>query len=585
MRVFAVVLGVLYAAACGIPTVLYLNGYYGSTGLVKAGSLRTLPRGTNVGTVGTVEPGSPAARAGIAAGDVVVRADAEHAPAFAQVFDLVPAGRPIAYAVIRGSSRSVATMTPVRRAPAAGEAALIALQLARGLAIVLIGAALVLLRPSFMTAAFFALCLEFGELAHPFGNLELLLGTPLWLKEIALLLTAVVSGAGPAFAAIFCLRFPSGEPLTRWRPVERAMLGVGAATIAVYLAALLAGGTFTATGSALYRTFSIASWIGYAVAVAAFMVRFAHASGEDKARLRWVAIGLASFLVSYALFWIAENVPGAPSDLSTWSQFVNLLPLTVLYAIVRHRVIDVRLAGGRALAYGAVSAVPVAGFSILDWVLGNQLQQTRLAVALEVLVAVAFGFWVNASQRRIDELIESVFFHGRRLAEERLRRAARRFPHVDDAVALGEALVAEPYEALAVCWCALYRVGDGVYRRCAQRGDVRAAELVDGNATLVLELMVTGAPVEDGDVLAFPLLTRHDLIGYLLVGPKHDRERFDALERAALRNLTETAAATYDHLDAVERRREAERLARELADARRESELLREILGGERAPS
>jgi hypothetical protein len=436
------------------------------------------------------------------------------------------------------------------------------------------------------------LCLQFGELAHPTANAELLVGVPYFWKPLALALTCIVTGAGPAVAAIFCMRFPSGQPLPSWRPVEKAMIAVAVFTVLDYFFALVAGATYTPLGNALYRIFSVASWSSYAVATVSFLVRYRAASGDDRDRLRWVAIGLGSFLVSYALFWISQNVPSAPLELSTWAQFINVLPLTVLYAVVRHRVIDVRLAGGRAIAYALLSAVPVTVFSLIDWALSNQLAQTRFAVFVEVLVSIAFGFWVNASQRRIDNLIESLFFHTRRVAEERLRGVARRIAHVTERTPLDETLVREPYESLGLQSCAFFRLIDGTYARVAQRGwPDGVMPVMDPNDDLALELIATRAPVDvhkigwtpSADVgalnpaFAYPVLVRQEPVGVLLLGAKRDGERFDALERSALEALVESAAMTYDHLEAVEQRSLADELQRALEEARRENETLREL--------
>jgi hypothetical protein len=398
VRAIVVVLAFLYALAFGIPTALYLGGYYGSIGVVKTGTAGPVAD-RDVNTVTEVLPGSPAARAGIVPGDVVVRAEAEHAPPFEQLLVRVPAGQPIPYAVVHdGRSRIVdLTPQPIRVAPV--RSAVIIAMLVRGAAIALIGALLVLLRPSIMTAAFSILCLEFAELSHPAGNVELVAALPLFWKPLFLAVTCIVNGGGPAVAAIFSMRFPSGTPLPSWRPVEKAMVVVGVLTIVLYFAALYFGGTASVLGSLLYELVTIIFWLSYTVAVAAFMVRYAHSSGEDRARLRWVAIGLGSFVVSYALFWYAENSASAPRDLSWWAQFLNILPFTVAYAVVHHRVIDVRIAGGRAIAFAVMSAVPVIGFSLIDLGLSNGLQSTKFALVAEIAVAVGFGFWVNASHR------------------------------------------------------------------------------------------------------------------------------------------------------------------------------------------
>jgi hypothetical protein len=592
VRALVVVLVFLYALAFGVPSVLYLQGHYGSVGLVRA-EPGGAARNAGVNTVAEVAPGSPAARAGIVPGDVVVRAEAEYAPPFEQLMARTPSGRPVPYAVVHAGQRRIVEMTPrpIRVAPE--RSAVIIALLLRGAIIALIGALLVLLRPSFMTAAFFILCLEFAEVAHPAGNLELVSAVPLFWKPLFLALTCIVNGGAPAVAAIFCMRFPSGEPLPSWRRIEKAMIVVGAATIALYFAALYAGGTASELGGTLYRIVTIVWWISYAIAAAAFMVRYAHASGEDRARLRWVAIGLGSFLASYALFWYSENSPSAPPDLSLWAQFVNVLPLAVLYAVVRHRVIDVRIAGGRAIAFAVLSAIPVIAFSLIDWALSNRLASSKLALVAEVFVAVGFGFWVNASQRRIDNLIEAIFFRARKAAEDRLRRVARRLAHASDRAALDEALVSEPYEALQLVAVALYRRAGARYVRVAQRAwPDDALPQLDANDGLALELVATGESVDvkaiawpgapalaaQRPALAVPICVRRDTTGFLLLGEKADGERIDALEQTAVEALVEAAANAYDHLEAEEQRELATGLRRALDDALRENETLRAVL-------
>jgi hypothetical protein len=592
VRAIVVVLAFLYALAFGIPTALYLGGYYGSIGVVKTGTAGPVAD-RDVNTVTEVLPGSPAARAGIVPGDVVVRAEAEHAPPFEQLLVRVPAGQPIPYAVVHdGRSRIVdLTPQPIRVAPV--RSAVIIAMLVRGAAIALIGALLVLLRPSIMTAAFSILCLEFAELSHPAGNVELVAALPLFWKPLFLAVTCIVNGGGPAVAAIFSMRFPSGTPLPSWRPVEKAMVVVGVLTIVLYFAALYFGGTASVLGSLLYELVTIIFWLSYTVAVAAFMVRYAHSSGEDRARLRWVAIGLGSFVVSYALFWYAENSASAPRDLSWWAQFLNILPFTVAYAVVHHRVIDVRIAGGRAIAFAVMSAVPVIGFSLIDLGLSNGLQSTKFALVAEIAVAVGFGFWVNASQRRIDNLIESVFFHTRRVAEQRLGSVARRLVHASDRSVVDETLVREPYEALRLTAVALYLRAGERYVRVTHRGwPDDALPEIDANDSLALELVATGEPVDVKAIAwereraiaalqpaaAFPICVRRETTGFLLLGEKTDGERLDALERAAVQTLVEAAANVYDHLEGEEQRRIAAELRRALDEAIRQNQTLRALL-------
>jgi S1-C subfamily serine protease len=112
VRIFVVVLSVLYALAFGVPTVLALNGYYGTVGLVRAGAIATLAPNVDVNTISSVAPGSPAARSGIVPGDVAVPLAAEHALVVQQLFSRVAAGRPIPYVVLHNEQRRVVMLTP-----------------------------------------------------------------------------------------------------------------------------------------------------------------------------------------------------------------------------------------------------------------------------------------------------------------------------------------------------------------------------------------------------------------------------------------------------------------------------------------
>jgi hypothetical protein len=185
-----------------------------------------------------------------------------------------------------------------------------------------------------------------------------------------------------------------------------------------------------------------------------------------------------------------------------------------------------------------------------------------------------------------------VLFHARRVAEERLRGAARRMAHVTESRALDDMLVREPYEALGLTSCALFRRVDHVFARVAQRGWANdALPVLDANDDLSLELIATRLPVDVERIgwapgaalatlrpsLAYPILVRQEAVGLLLLGAKRDGERFDGLERGALQTLVESAATTYDHLDAVEQRRLAADLRDTVDELRRENDALREL--------
>jgi hypothetical protein len=170
-------------------------------------------------------------------------------------------------------------------------------------------------------------------------------------------------------------------------------------------------------------------------------------------------------------------------------------------------------------------------------------------------------------------VIERLFFRRSRVAEERLRVVARQTANVSNRTTLDEMLVREPFEALELTSCALFLRNDETYVRVSQRNfPDDAPTQIDAKDDLVTTALETRTW---GDTNVYPIVVRQQPLGLLLLGAKRDGERLDALERVALQNLVDSAAMTYDHLEAVEQRSVSDDLRRALAVLRRENEMLR----------
>src|SRR5262249_53738817 len=68
-----------------------------------------------------------------------------------------------------------------------------------------------------------------------------------------------------------------------------------------------------------------------------------------------------------------------------------LAPLVLAYAILRHRVLDLGFAINRTLVYGAVSAMLLAVFGLVEWAVEHFLPATvrETSVVIDALVALA----------------------------------------------------------------------------------------------------------------------------------------------------------------------------------------------------
>jgi hypothetical protein len=295
-----------------------------------------------------------------------------------------------------------------------------------------------------------------------------------------------------------------------------------------------------------------------AIIVAAIVVvALLRARGPARVRLRWIAIGFGC-IVATALFVVGVQFFPA-LDFVVWPSFVQLLLSnagfgTLAFAILRRDLFDVGFVFNRAAIYTALTAVLVAAFAGLNWSIGVLLKQTGLALPIDVILAAAVGLSLNTIQRRVDRIIDQVFFRHRYEAELRLRRVARALGQITDERAIAHALVLEPVETLSLHAAALYTLtDDGNYELASARGWPEGSPTcVDGGDPMLVHL----AGVRDGLSLdsvphdaafphgaprpriAFPLWGRQELAGFVLYsshrsGATLDPDEMESIERIA----------------------------------------------------
>lgn len=521
------------------------------------------------GLVTDVAPNSPAAGAGI------VSADRLLTPLPQNLFrDPPPA---ISFRLAHdGIVRSV-TLEPAPRTKTRAEQLRVLALFGSYLIFLIVGSALLLLRPSAMTWSFYAYCVlrRFGDLGFYWPGSDAFF----WFNYLTL---AALGGATCAFVLIFALLFPSNR-LDGWRR--------SCHRIALVLAILFP--------VAWLYTFSRVSFLGlpaqslvdllvrltslvYLGAAVTFVLTLAQSRGDERQRLRWILVFPVILLIRVIDINLPFSLPAWFSDaLIAAGVFI---PLLVAYAVVRRRVFDIEFAISRALVYGAITSIIAGTFILLDWFMSKQFAQTRFTLTAEILVALALGSWLNMLHSNVDRFVDSTFFRQRHRAEQRLAKAAAALHRAESHDAVDRFLVYEPVQALDLTSAALFhREDDGArFVRDATTGSEHAdvAELTPDDP-LVLHLLAQGAPVRLADViwpseeaikggsavLATPVFLRDELVTIALYGPHRSGADIDPDEVRSLVHLSESAGAAYDHIQARALRNQVEALARE-RDAR-----------------
>ncbi|MCT9929791.1 sensor histidine kinase [Planotetraspora sp. A-T 1434] len=203
----------------------------------------------------------------------------------------------------------------------------------------------------------------------------------------------------PAYLAVptvLLLIFPDGRlPSRRWRPalaVAIAGIVMGAVDWILQPVTLLGEvgrmyppgyeGVFahlTGVPPAVRTAGTVCSLISVAAALASLVIRYRRSDERMRRRLQWVVAGA---LLTVSMLGLALLVPwGAP--------IVALacvpLPAGVAVAVVAHRLWDLDLLLSRALAFGAVSVLLLAGYALTAFTVGGVLG----AGASAILVAFA----------------------------------------------------------------------------------------------------------------------------------------------------------------------------------------------------
>ena len=294
--------------------------------------------------------------------------------------------------------------------------------------------------------------------------------------------------------------------------------------------------------------------------------------------MRWVALALAVYLGILGAFFIGQVLRTNVLWVSYLTLF-NPAPFAFAYALVRGRIIDVRIFGGRAIVYGALTAIPVALLAVVDWFFARRLQDARLATFLEVALAVAFSFWLRGLHRRIDRFVERVFFASRHRALERVRHITRALPFTERIETIEALLCEEIAAALQLSSAALFRAEQGVFVLTAARDWEGGAERLDPDDPLILfarsshggvhfdDVPRTQVAVPAGDArpaFGLPVTVGRRVIAVVLYGNHVNGEPIDGEEEDLLNAAAHASATAYEHLHALEREREIAQLRSQL---------------------
>ncbi len=209
---------------------------------------------------------------------------------------------------------------------------------------------------------------------------------------------------------------------------------------------------------------------GYLVPVILLFSAYQYASVAQRLRLRWMLWSGGIFLLGV----VASNTPILTVQFSVgFTDVCQLIGVTgFLYAVLRHRVVDVSVLLDRTLVYGGITALVVGILAAINSLVQHVALGTSASLLLQVAVPLSLGIVLTRVRTYMDRIVERVFFRKKYLADRALRRFARLCSRFERADELMMTAIADIRQYLGARGVAIYERRAEEYVCVRQQGEV-----------------------------------------------------------------------------------------------------------------
>ncbi|HEV2111960.1 MAG TPA: GAF domain-containing protein [Gammaproteobacteria bacterium] len=227
---------------------------------------------------------------------------------------------------------------------------------------------------------------------------------------------------------------------------------------------------FAATGWAelLLPQYGFALTASYLVPVALLFVSYRHAEPVQRLRLRWMLWSSVVFVAG--IFLSNSPILGVLPSIIISSLMYFTSMACILYAVLRHRVVDVAVILDRTLVYGAMTALVVGVLAAVNSLVQHAALGTNAGLLVQIVVPFALGIVLQRVRGYADRIVEQLFFRRRYLAEKALRTFARRCGQIADPEHLLDAVIEALHTHLGTPGVALYERRGAGYTCLRQAG-------------------------------------------------------------------------------------------------------------------
>lgn len=346
---------------------------------------------------------------------------------------------------------------------------------------------------------------------------------------------------------------------------RRAMRRIFILLFAIYAALnpyIAYSGIFHGVVVSYYRVLILVHLLAFAVPLTLLALFYRRAELADRPRIRWVWASIFVYVLSYL---VSTNIPIFLVALNGLQATLLLYLLTALaflgftYAVLRHRLVSLRLVLNRALVYGVITSLVVGVFAALSSLIDHFAVGRTEGALLQLLVPLSLGVTLNLIKKRLDGFVERLFFQRQYRAETALTRFIRECGFIENREVLLDRAVGDVQECLKPTGVVIYEKTPTGYVRLRTAGGRPFPDRLSADDPTMVSLRANLAEADldrlksalGAEGLAFPLAVSGTLMGALVLGQR-PAEQYTQSERALLTRIAQQLAAALHALRARE---------------------------------
>lgn len=309
---------------------------------------------------------------------------------------------------------------------------------------------------------------------------------------------------------------------------------------------------FALTGwsTGMAPSFGIIWSMSYLVPTLLLFACYRQANQEQRLRLRWLMWSGAVYTAGvFTSNWPVVN-PLFSLTFTDGTQFLGVAGM--LYAILRHRVLDVSVVLDRTLVYGATTSLVVGVIAAMNSLALRATLGEGASLLLQVVVPLSLGIVFGKLRGYMDMAVERVFFRSKYLAEKALRAFGKQCAYITDMGKLLDAAVTELRKNSRSPAVALYEAGTGCYACLRSAGESSFARILDLDDPALVAMRAEMKPIElseldsalGKDGCVFPI----DVLGHLrgvMVCANRPGEHFSNDEKILLGSVVRDVGAAW----------------------------------------